>query len=74
MINKEEESKKTWQNIRRRGSLYTFDKTVPAICPCGICDNYPWVELCSTCNPYKNTTKKSQKSSISLNHVSHANL
>tara|TARA_B100000900_G_scaffold415972_1_gene448229 strand:- start:3178 stop:3366 length:189 start_codon:yes stop_codon:yes gene_type:complete len=48
-----EKSNQIWQNIRKRGELFNFDKLVPATCPCGICDNYPWVDLCITCNPYK---------------------
>ena len=53
-----EESNQTWQNIRKRGDLFNFDKSVPPICPCGICDNYPWVELCAICNPYKDKNIK----------------
>ena len=46
-----DDSNQIWQNIRKRGDLVCHRHTIPATCSAGICDNYPWVLICKTCNP-----------------------
>ncbi len=46
----EKESNDTWMKIRKRGDLTCHGVSIPSKCVLGICDNYPYVELCIHCN------------------------
>jgi len=45
-----EESNLIWQNIRKDNRLSCHGKAIPKVCERDICNDYPWVNLCSYCN------------------------
>jgi len=47
---RKEESIQIWRNIRKKGSLSCHGHGIPPKCAVGICDLYPEVDLCYTCN------------------------